>query len=68
MPGPCGPYQGQPIGGSFADYLLGDTHATDAGLLADYLGLPFLAYPIGICWSLLSLWLMWTALKAACSR
>ena len=40
----------------FADYLLGDPHRTDAGLLAQHLGAPVLAYPIGIVWSLVSLW------------
>lgn len=52
----------------FGDYLLGDAASTDAGLLARHLGLPFLAVPIGIGWSLLSLWVLGQGLLAACSR
>jgi len=52
----------------FGDYLLGDAASTDAGLLASYLGLPFLAIPIGVGWSLLSLWIRGQGLLAACTR
>ncbi len=49
----------------FADYLLHDTDRTDAGILARYLGVPWLAYPIGLGWTLVSLWLMYRGLRIA---
>lgn len=51
----------------FGDYLLGDAARTDAGLLAEYLGARFLAVPIGVGWSLLSLWILGQGLLAACT-
>ena len=52
----------------FGDYLLGDAGRTDAGLLARHLGLPFLAVPIGVVWSLISLGILGKGLLAACTR
>lgn len=37
---------------------------TDAGLLAAYWGLPWLAYPIAACWVWLSLWVMYRAMSS----
>jgi hypothetical protein len=52
----------------FGDYLLGDASRTDAGLLAAHLRMPFLALPIGVGWSLLSLWILVKGLVAACRK
>jgi hypothetical protein len=49
----------------FADFLVYDTARSDAGILARYLGLPWLGYPIGLGWVVVSLWLMWRGLRAA---
>ena len=37
---------------------------TDAGILAAYLGLPWLAYPIAAAWVWLSLWVMYRAMAS----
>ena len=37
---------------------------TDAGILAVYLGLPWLAYPIAAGWVWLSLWVMYRAMAS----
>lgn len=49
----------------FADFLIHDTGRTDAGLLAKHLGVPFLAYPIGLGWTAMSLYLMYRGLRIA---
>lgn len=49
----------------FADYLIYDTGRTDAGILARYLGLPWLAWPIGLGWTAVSLYLMYRGLRVA---
>lgn len=49
----------------FGDFLLGDPMKTDPGILANELGLPFLAWPIGIAWVAISLWLMYQGAKIA---
>ncbi len=45
----------------FADYF--DIHRTDAGILAHYFGLPFLAYPIAIVWTVISLFILFWGFK-----
>lgn len=37
---------------------------TDAGILARYWGLPFLAYPIAFCWAAISIYAMYLAMRA----
>lgn len=49
----------------FGDFLLGDPMRTDPGILASHLGMPFLAWPIGITWVVLSLWLMYRGARTA---
>lgn len=49
----------------FGDFLLGDPSRTDPGILAAHLGMPFLAWPIGIVWVLISLWLMYRGARTA---
>ena len=49
----------------FGDFLLGDPMRTDPGILAKHLGLPFLAWPIGILWVIMSLWMMYRGGRVA---
>ncbi len=49
----------------FGDFILGDPMRTDPGILASHLGLPFLAWPIGIAWVIISLWLMYRGARVA---
>ena len=49
----------------FGDFLLGDPMKTDPGILASYFGLPFLAWPIGLTWVAVSLWLMYQGTRVA---
>lgn len=49
----------------FADFLLYDPSHTDAGILARYIGLPILAWPIGLGWTAVSLYLMYRGARVA---
>ena len=49
----------------FGDYLIGNPEKTDAGILANYFGISFLAYPIGICWSIISLIILFVSIKGS---
>lgn len=39
------------------------TERTDAGILAQYWGLPILAYPIAFIWAAISIWVMFLAMR-----
>jgi hypothetical protein len=40
------------------------TEKTDAGILARYFGFEFLAYPIALGWALISVWVMYRAMRS----
>ncbi|MFC1525196.1 M50 family metallopeptidase [Candidatus Latescibacterota bacterium] len=44
--------------------LLWHTEMTDAGILAGYIGIPILAYPIALLWVVISMWVMYRAMRS----